>query len=419
MSWRDNLRKAAFRGVPFFFEDSKSPAGRRTVIHGYPLQDEVWPEDLGRAPKKFTISGYVLGQDYIAKRDALEEALDKPGPGTLVHPTRGEIQVACAEPAEIAESTREGGMARFTMHFIVGGDNKFPISTVDTMAQVDARADAAQLAAEDDFASSFSLDASPAFVGESAGDLVTGAMDEIAAAAGGIPAAIGARMTEITSGIAPYAFAAQSALSAGQRLTSAIGQLRSGGLAMLVNRLPFARSVFSLGRLLSARGGSASEAYAAQTKLWTYGADLAPVRRTTAARTTQADNQAAMTALVRRASLIEAARLSARMEFTSYDQAVATRNELGRALDAERQTAADPVFRALTDLHGATARDITARGGTLARVTTVRAPSTLPAVVVAHRLFGDATRAAELVERNRLSHPGFVPGGTDLEVLNG
>lgn len=411
MSWRDNLRKAAFRGVPFFYEDSKSPAGRRTVVHGYPLQDEVWPEDLGRAPKKFTISGYVLGADYIAKRDALEEALDKPGPGTLVHPTRGEIQVACAEPAEIAESTREGGMARFTMHFIVGGDNKFPISTVDTMAQVDARADAAQLAAEDDFAAGFSLDGSPAFVGPSAGDLVTGAMDEIAAAAGGsaarhnngagraggIPAAIGAEMTEITSGIAPYAFAAQSALSAGQRLTSAVGQLRSGGLAMLVNRLPFARSIFSLGRLLSARGGSASEAYAAQTKLWTYGADLAPVRRTTAARATQADNQAAMTALVRRAALIEAARLSARMEFTSYDQAVATRNELGRALDAERQTAADPVFRTLTDLHGATARDITARGGTLARVTTVRAPSTLPAVVVAHRLFGDATRAADLM----------------------
>lgn len=415
--WRDNLRKASFRGVEFFYDSGSTEAGRRVVKHEYPLRDEVYPEDMGRKAKEFSIEAYVLGAEWMKKRDELEKACDQEGVATLVHPTRGEIQVACLS-CKISETTREGGMARFSMTFVEAGENKYPSTTADTMAAVDAKADAAQISVEENFDGSFSLDGSPAFVGQSAGDLMVNALDRLAGAAGEVPASIGAAMTEITSDVAPFAFTAEKGLSSGMRLYSAIGQLRSGGLGMLTNRLPFSRSVFSLMRLLSERSGSASQAYTAQSHMWTYGDDLAPVRTTTTARRQQAANQEAMTALIRRASLIEAARVSARMNFTSYDQAVATRNQLGLALDRERQNAPDPVFRALTELHAATARDITARGGNLARVTTVRAPDTLPAVVVAHRLFGDATRADELVARNRLSHPGFVPGGVDLEVLN-
>jgi prophage DNA circulation protein len=46
----------------------------------------------------------------------------------------------------------------------------------------------------------------------------------------------------------------------------------------------------------------------------------------------------------------------------------------------------------------------------------VRFSATLPALVVAHRVYGDATRADEIVSRNRVRHPGFVPGGIALEV---
>jgi prophage DNA circulation protein len=40
---------------------------------------------------------------------------------------------------------------------------------------------------------------------------------------------------------------------------------------------------------------------------------------------------------------------------------------------------------------------------------------TVSALVLAHALYGDALRSGEIVERNRVRHPGFVPA-TDLQV---
>ena len=44
------------------------------------------------------------------------------------------------------------------------------------------------------------------------------------------------------------------------------------------------------------------------------------------------------------------------------------------------------------------------------------------ALVIAQRLYGDPARmeerAAEIVARNKVPHPGFVPGGAALQVLS-
>ena len=43
--------------------------------------------------------------------------------------------------------------------------------------------------------------------------------------------------------------------------------------------------------------------------------------------------------------------------------------------------------------------------------------ATQPALVLAYGLYEDAGREAEIVTRNKVRHPGFVPGGQALEVL--
>ena len=76
---------------------------------------------------------------------------------------------------------------------------------------------------------------------------------------------------------------------------------------------------------------------------------------------------------------------------------------------------ADALRRAVT-------ADLTARGGTLARLQTHVPAVTMPALVIAQRLYGDPARmearAAEIVARNKVPHPGFVPGGAALQVLS-
>jgi prophage DNA circulation protein len=62
-------------------------------------------------------------------------------------------------------------------------------------------------------------------------------------------------------------------------------------------------------------------------------------------------------------------------------------------------------------------RDITTRGADLSRLCEVTAGADIPALVLAQRLYGDAAREDDVLERNpAIRHPGFVPGGLILKV---
>lgn len=56
--WRDRLRDASFRGVPFSVEDDEGSFGRRVQVHEYPNRDKPFTEDLGRATRRMTINAY-------------------------------------------------------------------------------------------------------------------------------------------------------------------------------------------------------------------------------------------------------------------------------------------------------------------------------------------------------------------------
>ena len=144
MPWRDNLVRASFRGVPFHVNDTDAPvAGRRLVVHEYPGRDEPFVEDLGRRTKAWTIEAFVVGEDYARTRDRLIEACDVAGPGELVHPYLGSLQVQC-RACSVSERTREGRMARFSLEFVESGANQFPTSTTNTTDVVEERAGVAR-----------------------------------------------------------------------------------------------------------------------------------------------------------------------------------------------------------------------------------------------------------------------------------
>ena len=87
-------------------------------------------------------------------------------------------------------------------------------------------------------------------------------------------------------------------------------------------------------------------------------------------------------------------------------------------LDTIEPAADDAVFLGLAELRRAVVTDLTTRGAELPRVRSVTLPGTVPALVAAYRIHADAGRADEIVSRNRIRHPGRVPGGTPLEVLS-
>jgi prophage DNA circulation protein len=92
-----------------------------------------------------------------------------------------------------------------------------------------------------------------------------------------------------------------------------------------------------------------------------------------------------------------------------YDDTIGLRNNLTAALDAESLNASDSTYEALQDARSAVWQDLTSRSRDGARLTTTTPVDTMPALVLAYDLYEDAERATDIVARNSLRHPGFVP----------
>ena len=129
----------SFRGVPFEVESTNLQGGRRGPLHEYPQEDTPWKEDMGRKGRTYPITAFVLGDDYLTKRNALKDALEKGGTGALVHPTYGKVNVD-VDTFDISESTASTNQARFTITFQESGKTLFPTTAISPISAVAGKA---------------------------------------------------------------------------------------------------------------------------------------------------------------------------------------------------------------------------------------------------------------------------------------
>lgn len=401
MTWRDQLRPASFRGVPFKVDGDELAAGRRVQLHEYPQRDKPYAEDLGRATRKITLTAYVIGPDYMAQRDRLLAALEEAGPGELVHPQYGTLKVVADGECRVSHSRDDGGMCRFSLSFVEAGELAFPSATVNTAATTERRADALAATSLADFADHFGVAGVADFVRAGATADVVGAVGMIERTVRGFTwsAVLGRLLGDLDGLLGSPSTLAQRIMDL---FTGTGTTRRSGGLGGAV------------------AGTSPIATYAAPTaqqRLASFGLVAAydppsPTYATvTPARQRQAQNSTAVAALVRRAALVQSARVAADAEWPVYQEAITERDVLAQRIDAEalRQDVPDATFRALTDLRVAVVQDLTARSVGAARLATVTPVAVQPAVVLAYDLYEDSGRGEEIVARNGLTHPGFVP----------
>lgn len=392
MAWRDQWQTATFRGVKFRFRSASAVLGRRNVVHSYPGRDDPYVEDMGRKAREFTLEAFVLGTDYMAWRDQLEAACEQSGPGELVHPTRGRMQVA-VQDCRPTESVDAGGMASYSLSFIEAGGNAFPTVRVDTQAAITVAADAAVAAIRADFANKFSISGMPSFVSVRALASVNSALDT----------AYGATLRGFAQvNVLPGIYADLSTLK-GQAeqwlsLPATLGEKLSAQVEMIGD-------LFNSEHAYSA-GGAVAESISAQ-----------PSNISTPAQAQATQNTVAVAQLMQRSGLVVAARAAGAISYASSNDALLVRDSLVDRLDVAAETASDEVYFALSNLRSVLVRDIGTRAANLTRLIQYTPGQTLPAIVLAYRLYGDAERADEIVARNRVRHAGFVPGGQPLEVL--
>lgn len=128
------------------------------------------------------------------------------------------------------------------------------------------------------------------------------------------------------------------------------------------------------------------------------------------------DGDPTLAAVGRRAALAALARATSECRPRSYDDAVALRDAVCGLLAGEERVASDAgedgVARALRSLRGIVGRDLDRRGASLSPLRDVTLKASVPSLVLAHRLYGDAGRAGELAEMaGDPPRPTFMPRG--------
>jgi prophage DNA circulation protein len=439
----DKLLPGSFRGVAFKVEAHDEQLGRRFQIHQYPGRDTPYVEDLGQEAGVWSLELFVIGPNYFADRDALRDALTKPGPGELIHPYLGRKQVAVTD-ASMRETMDEGGMARFRCEFTQSAAPTYPTATTQTWAIVRGKVIAAETVVNQSFATRAEtwLDKASVWARQAAGYL-SGGLQVLIVDVAGQYLPVGTLLGTITS-------LSQAGLGL-QSLIASPANFSAGLSGWMGNFVSLSESAFGTGgddrdkslaayaALAAAGSGFGLEPIAAAI----YASPNDPVPAVRAAvlsgvsvyiaainlrvlggETLSADRAlllalaAEILILNRRLALIAEAYAASKMTWDSYQAAIIYRTSIADRLEAEADTAADDVCAALRELRLATIQDLTARAADLRRLDSYTPLRTQPVCVLGFRLYGDAAMGDDLRARNRIPHPAFAPGGVVLEVLS-
>lgn len=400
MAWKDRLQQGSFRKVSFYTQETSGQGGRRVAVHEYPQQEQHYAEDIGKKSESEKLKVVLLGSDYDVTRDKLITALNQPGPGVLVHPHFGTLNVQITE-YDWVMSTRQGGYCEFNIQYVLVGKREYPTSTDSetTSNLADAIAEALSKIL-DELTNTFNLDDMPEFVKESAEELVQTAAESIQTLNDEISGYSESNTSTIADDIENFIDDISSIAADASTMAESFIDIVSESFEEMSDLAEVFTSYDSL-----------LESFTTTT--------LSP-KLLTPTRQQQLANKQALENLFTSSLTIAAANMLTNEDysFTTIDEAQTARDQLLTQLDDLIDNSSDDMYDALVDLQTAIIRRVDALEPNLSNVQTVQYQRSVPALVMAYQLYGDASRETELISRNNIKNPNVVPAGTDIEVLD-
>src|SRR5262245_29407463 len=90
-----DYRPASFKGAGFYCTDADAEGGRRGAEGEFPFGENTAYADLGRKIRVYHLVAAFRRDNHVFDSEAVFRACESPGPGILVHPTRGAFMAAC------------------------------------------------------------------------------------------------------------------------------------------------------------------------------------------------------------------------------------------------------------------------------------------------------------------------------------
>lgn len=381
------MKQASFRGVPFVIDNTEEDFGRSVVKHQFPAREKPFAEDLGKRLSVFVIDGFVIGADHLVQKDNLIAAAHVPGVGILEHPYYGTVRVIC-DGIKVRNSAKEKRVTNFQFTFTEVGEQIFPSPVLNTTDNVLVQSQAAMQTFKEDFGPKWTFTKESYGAVLSAIDLMDQATSKIFDAKLQY-----ARETKFISLLDTLKRKITSVTSDATELADDFLELITFGIIDLDENedgIPDFRDAFK--NLI---------------KLFSFGPKISAT----------SPGSVAMQNLIIQSSVSAAAILSANIAYGSINEANVFRDILINKIDEIMLgVTEEPVLSALSILRLSVVQDVSERSNRLPRVSKVRLPVSRPAIAISNDLYGNVDREGDIITRNKVFHPGFVPG-TEIEVL--
>ena len=401
-TWRDSIQPATYRGITFHVRAHESEHGRRIKTHEYPQREGPGVEDLGRRTRRYRVDGYLIGEDYHKRRDALIDACESRPVGhpasagsILDHPYLGRLTVAL-EQVRVSEAIDEGGLCRVSMTFVEAPTTPFTFLLSRLAPKVQAEQEAE-------------------IVGEQILETVA---PQIAGA--GSPAVV----LEATAAESEKLGVLLEGLDAFDGLARDVDAFQLGasqliGLASSLATAPaelVEKILDTVGLLGAAVGNAIGALYAYELLL-----EIEPSQQASQTEVAKEGQQNAdlVISAARSAAAAWAVVYAVQVEWPDVKTATAARDRLLEAIDTELQGATDPVYQALLTTRARLMLNVPPQGEQLPQTIEVEPLDTLNTILLAYQIDGDLDQALPLEDRNGTRHPGFLPAGAPVEVLIG
>lgn len=441
------MAPASWRGVKFGVVDTATGGGRRLAIHQYPGREDPWTEDMGGSVDRYQLRGFVLdgslklgGGTIAMQRASLIAACRLKGSGKLAHPTLGSLTVVL-ERWRVSEALDADRFSEVELEFVDAGKQEFPVSSPTN---------AGSKKAISKLKSALLVDAVQVIGKLASGQPIT-ALSALGMAAGLLGVAgVRADLIATAAGWAGKVIVLARDATSLVRLTAVLpgnnGRFSPGGNSGLTgsNRSSYSSattvtdliSAASVQRVAVATAAANFEMAASTTDL-ANPVDLQPsatalvdslvascadpadairlllqlLGETIGANITQTSY--AISQLVQRAAAGALCEVSASYQPASANDAALRIAQIGDALDNLALSASAMgdagSAAALGQCRGAVAQDLRERGATLAQVRTFDRATSLPALALAQSIYGDSSRADQLVAQARPESPLFLP----------
>lgn len=391
MGWKEKYQQASFRGVQFFVARTENTGGRRLVAHQFPEKDEGSVEDLGRQLRRFTLTAYIIGEDYFVARDNLIKALELGGSGTLVHPYFGSLEVYVMKYTQ-TEDRNNMRQARFGLIFREAGTKTFPTSIIDTKSNLLNKTFNVFEQAQKAFLKVYSVLNKPAAMLQNVDSTINNTI--------GLTESV----RRIVGADAGYRRKILAISQRGQQLVYQAQNLYNDFEYMLSYGTDPTSNDFA------ADSDNSKDQFNELTQLFSVQppVDLG-----------LEDPSVAVANMTQEVATSAASSVISVMPFESVNQALELQSIILDQIDKinGRKDVDDNVYEAFRELKAAIVLHIEEEQTNLSRLISYTPTESIPSLTLSQLLYGSYDQADNIVSRNKIGHPGFIPGNQSVEVL--